>query len=128
MINFELVTTVQEILIEKFGGLIGVREINSLDSALIRPFMTYEEQELYSSPIEKAAALVESLICNHPFIDGNKRVGYVILRYFLLVNEFDIYATLSEKYEFVMKIANGQLSKEQIYDWLSERVFQNVGE
>jgi len=63
--------------------------------------MTFDQNELYPSPIDKAAALIESLISNHPFIDGNKRIGYVLLRYFLLENDLDIKATQSEKFDFV---------------------------
>jgi hypothetical protein len=51
-----------------------------LESALSRPYQTFDENELYNSPVEKAAALIESIIINHPLIDGNKRFGYVAMR------------------------------------------------
>lgn len=121
MISIEVVTNLHEILINKYGGVHGVRDYNSLESALNRPFMTFDQNELYPSPLDKAAALIESLISNHPFIDGNKRIGYVLMRYFLLENGLDIKATQSEKFDFVITIAQGQLSFEQIRSWLSEK-------
>jgi len=124
MIRLEFVINIHEILIEKFGGIHGIRDKKALESAISRPFMTFDQQDLYPSPIEKAAALLESVISNHPFIDGNKRIGYVLMRYFLLENNLDVKATQTEKYEFVIRIAQGQLSFEQIHKWLSERVIK----
>ena len=124
MIRIEFVINVHEVLIEKFGGIHGIRDKKALESAISRPFMTFDQQDLYPSPIEKAAALLESVISNHPFIDGNKRIGYVLMRYFLMENNLDVKATQTEKYEFVIRIAQGQLSYEQIHIWLSERVIK----
>ena len=122
MIRIEEVINIHEILIDKFGGSHGIRDIKGLESALNRPYMTFDQKDLYSTPVEKAAALIESLISNHPFVDGNKRIGYVIMRYFLLQNNMDIQATQSEKFDFVISIAQGQLSFEYICKWLSDRV------
>jgi len=124
MIRTEFVINVHEILIDKFGGIHGVRDIKLLESAITRPFMTFDQKDLYPSPTEKAAALIESIISNHPFLDGNKRIGYVIMRYFLLENNLDVKANQTEKFEFVIKIAQGQLSYEQIYSWLLEKVIR----
>jgi death on curing protein len=124
MIRIEFVINIHEILIEKFGGIHGIRDKKALESAISRPFMTFDQKDLYPSPIEKAAALLESVISNHPFLDGNKRIGYVLMRYFLLENNLDVKATQTEKYEFVIRIAQGQLSYEQIHSWLSERVIK----
>jgi len=121
MIKVELVITIHELLIEKYGGIQGIRDSKGLDSAIIRPFMTFDQQELYPTPVSKAAALIESLICNHPFLDGNKRIGYVMMRFFLLQNKLDIKATQSEKYDFVIKIANGQIQFDQILAWIEEK-------
>ncbi len=121
MINIELVISLHVLLIEKFGGSNGIRDYNALESAIARPFMTFDKEDLYPSPIEKAAALIESLISNHPFIDGNKRIGYVLMRYFLLENNIDIKATQSEKFEFVIKIAKGQSSTNEICSWIKEK-------
>jgi len=124
MIKIELVINIHELLIEKFGGVHGIRDLKSLESAISRPFMTFEEEDLYPTPIQQATALIESLIRNHPFIDGNKRIGYVIMRFFLMQNKIDLKANQSEKYDFVMKIANGQLTFAQIKAWITEKAVQ----
>ena len=121
MIKIEVVTNLHEILINKYGGVHGMRDYNALESAINRPFMTFDQNELYPFPIDKAAALIESLISNHPFIDGNKRIGYVLMRYFLLENDLDIKASPSEKFDFVINIAQGQWPFEQIRAWLNEK-------
>ena len=61
--------------IEDYGGSQGIRDASLLESAIARPFQTFEEKDLYPTFYEKAAALGESLIINHPFVDGNKRTG-----------------------------------------------------
>ena len=74
---------IHRVLIEKFGGASGVRDMNALQSAIGRPFVTFDNKELYPKAIDKAAALGESIISNHPFVDGSKRTGYVLMRLLL---------------------------------------------
>ena len=71
MIEVREALLIHQVLIEKFGGSHGLRDRGLLESALARPFQTFNDEELYPGPIEKAAALIESIITNHPFIDGN---------------------------------------------------------
>ena len=118
MINIDNAIKIQSLLIEKFGGTSGIRDKNQLESALGRPYQTFDKKELYESPVEKAAALIESLIVNHPFIDGNKRFGYIAMRILLLEAGLDIEATEDKKYEFVMSIAKGELKYEDICKWI----------
>jgi death-on-curing protein len=80
MIDLQDAIRVHEVLIDQFGGSKGVRDLAQLESALARPFQTFDQKDLYLSPLEKAAALIESILKNHPFIDGNKRIGYVLMR------------------------------------------------
>ena len=93
-----------------------------LESSLSRPFNTFDSIDLYPSIVEKAAALIESLIKNHAFVDGNKRIGYTIMRLFLLSAGFDIEAKEDEKYKFVISIAEGQLEIEAIRDWINAKL------
>lgn len=79
MIDLQEVLSIHKILIESFGGAYGLRDRSSLDSALQRPFQTFDGEFVYKSILEKAAALIESILINHPFVDGNKRTGYVLL-------------------------------------------------
>ena len=65
----------------------------------------FNQKELYPEPVDKAAAILESIISNHPFLDGNKRTAYVVARLVLRTNNLDVKATQDEKYEFVMSAA-----------------------
>lgn len=105
MITFELVVSIHRVLIKKYGGIAGLRDKNVLESAVNRPYQTFDGQELYTTTVSKAAALIESIISNHPFMDGNKRTGYVAMRVLLRKDRKDIAATEGEKYDFVIRIA-----------------------
>jgi death on curing protein len=119
MIPIKEVEHLHRILIDSFGGSHGIRDKAALESAIARPFQTFDGKELYPSVLEKAASLIESILINHPFIDGNKRTGYTLLRLFLIQNEIDITASQDNKYEFVIDIASGTLKYEGIVSWLS---------
>ena len=114
MIDKKDVLSIHKILIEKYGGKLRLRDDGALDSAINRPYGTFDGQEFYSSPIKKAAAILESLVINHPFIDGNKRIGYVMMRLILLNSHIDIEATEEEKYNFVIGVASGIIKYEEI--------------
>jgi death-on-curing protein len=107
MISVKEVLDIHNILIDEFGGSSGVRDLGSLESALARPFQSFGNEELYPTPILKASAFLESILINHPFIDGNKRTAYTITRLFLLSNNLDITASQNEKYEFITATASG---------------------
>ncbi len=118
MITEQEALEIHTILIERFGGSNGTRDKELLASALNRPYQTFDGQELYPSPIEKAAAILESIVKNHPFVDGNKRTGYVLARLFMLNNQLTIDADHEQKYQFVISISEGKLSFDQIREWL----------
>jgi death-on-curing protein len=122
MISIKEVEEIHKTLIRLFGGSDGIRDFESLESSLSRPFHTFNKKELHQSPINKAAALIESIVINHPFVDGNKRTGYVVMRSFLIANGFDIKASQKEKYDFVINIASGKIKLEQIIEWLKKHV------
>ncbi len=120
MIQLEDVLNIHEFLINKFGGSHGIRDINLLKSAISRPFQTFDQEDLYKSHFEKASALIESIVANHPFIDGNKRTGYVLMRLYLMENRIDITASQEAKYSFVIDIASGKLSHKEITKWIEQ--------
>lgn len=122
MISVKETEHLHAILIRNFGGTDGIRDKPALESALSRPFQTFDGTELYPTPVEKAAALIESILNNHPFVDGNKRTGYTLLRLFLMNNGLDLRASQEEKYEFVIGIASGQKRYEEILMWLESHV------
>jgi death-on-curing protein len=124
MIELRDALNIHDILIDKFGGSTGVRDLGLLESALHRPFATFENQELYPSPIEKAAAVLESILINHPFIDGNKRTAYVLMRLMLLEGGYDINAKQDEKYYMVTTASTGKIRFEEIKNWIHTHVIQ----
>ena len=119
MIGLSEVIKIHSILIERHGGSHGIRDKNLLESAISRPFATFDNNDLYQNPIEKAAAMLESMLINHPFIDGNKRIGYVLTRLILLDNQIDIDASQEEKYEFVIKVSKAEMKFIEIVEWLT---------
>jgi len=124
MIYLEL-TEVLELhrrLIEQSGGLLGVRDLGQVESALAQPQMTFEGQELNPTVADKAAALAFSLIQNHPFVDGNKRVGHAVMETFLVCNGFEINATVDEQEAVILKVAAGQMGREPFTEWLQQRI------
>lgn len=121
MIDYQEVLEIHQVLIREFGGSQGVRDESGLKSALERPFSGFGETEFYSTPEEKAGAILESIVKNHPFIDGNKRTGYVLMRLVLMNFGKDIQATQDEKYDFVISVASGQLDFQEIITWIKQR-------
>ena len=105
-------------LIAETGGEHGVRDLGLLQSAVSRPQASFEGQDLYPDVYHKAAALLESLINNHPFVDGNKRTGFTSAAMFLKINGFSLVASNQEVESFVLSIASGEGSIETITDWL----------
>ena len=106
MIDLNTALSIHEKSINFFGGGSGIRDNGALLAALARPYQTFDQQELYPSPAEKAAAVFESLIINHPFIDGNKRTEYVLMRATLSIYDLDVLAFEDEK------IPNNHCSKQ----------------
>ncbi|MEM9887887.1 MAG: type II toxin-antitoxin system death-on-curing family toxin [Bacteroidota bacterium] len=125
MITLEKVLTIHSLALDKFGGSEGVRDMNLLDSAIKRPFATFDGQELYPKATDKAAAIIESIVKNHPFSDGNKRTGYILMRFILLKAGIDVEATEDEKYDFVIRIAESKMAFEEIKLWIEDRLEKN---
>jgi death-on-curing protein len=122
MIELNQVLHVHEKLLEEFGGGKGIRDLGLLESAIARPFQTFGKIDLYPSLEEKAAAIIESIVRNHPFIDGNKRTGYVLMRLLILSSKKDIRATEKEKYKFVISIASSKIEFEDIILWIKKHL------
>lgn len=118
MIEISEVEKIHDILIERFGGAKGIRDKGTLESAIGRPFQTFDGKDLYPDPVDKAAAIFESLVSNHPFVDGNKRTAYVLMRLILKRNQLDIEVDQDIKYDFVIKAAKGELTFDKIKTWI----------
>ena len=107
-------------IIRQSGGTVGLRDQGLLESAVYRPQASFGSQDLYPDLFSKAAALGHSIVSNHPFVDGNKRVGFEAMRLMLRLNGYDLHASLEAKFEFVIEIAKGQLTEQAIADWLKQ--------
>jgi death on curing protein len=105
-------------ILEQTGGAVGVRSLEALQSSLALPQATFDRHDLYPSIVEKAAALGFSLILNHPFVDGNKRVGHAAMEVFLVLNGFEVDATVTEQEETILLLAAGKLNKLDFIGWL----------
>jgi death on curing protein len=101
-------------LIERYGGAPGIRDVGALESALHRPQTGY-----YGMLVHEAAALCESLVQNHPFVDGNKRVAFAVVDVFLRINGYTITASSTAIYGHVMKLLReGDFDMEHLVPWL----------
>ncbi len=100
-------------IIEQSGGSAGISNQGGLESALAQPRMTFGREELYPTIVEKALALGFSLIKNHPFFDGNKSIGHAAIEVFLVLNGFEIEATVDEQERVILQVASGELGREE---------------
>jgi death on curing protein len=108
------------VLIERYGGSEGVRDLESLKAAIQRPWGPSFGPERFPGPYQKAAALCESLIRRHPFVDGNKRTGVTVGSYLLSTFGYEVEATQRELEDFGVDVARGALDLEQISLWFED--------
>ncbi len=105
-------------IIEKSGGINGIRNLGGLESAVALPKQSFSGTELYPSLIEKAAVLCFSIIANHPFIDGNKRTGHASMETFLILNGMELTASADEQEHIMLSLASGEMNRESFVKWL----------
>ncbi len=120
MITKEIVLQLHEFSITKYGGSSGIRDEGLMESAILRPYQTFGGENLYPTAYEKAAAVVESIIINHPFVDGNKRTGYLAMLAILGEGKLEITASNDKIYSFIISISTGEIKFEEIVKWLKE--------
>ena len=120
MIRFssEKVKLLHQLLAEATGGSVGVRDEGLLDSAIEGAFATFDGVELYPSKEEKAAKLGYSLIPNHAFVDGNKRIGVYVMLSFLELNGIHIESTDEDVVSLGLGVADGSMEQKDILDWI----------
>ena len=112
------VVRLHQMLIESSGGASGIRDLGLLDSALAQPRATFDGRDLHPEVLEKAAALCTSLVQNHPFVDGNKRVGHAAMATFLNLNGVEIVAAVDEQEQLILSLAAGDQGRESMVAWL----------
>lgn len=111
-------------LIEETGGSHGIRDLALFQSAVARPLAAFGGNDLYPDLFTKAAALMHSIIKNHPFVDGNKRTGITAASIFLMHNGFQITASNKELERFTVKIASTNTDIEEIAKWFKKQSVQ----
>ena len=112
------VLLLHEQLLEEFGGTAGIRDDGLLESALASPFQTFGGQNLYPSVQAKAAQLGFGLVCNHPFVDGNKRIGAHVMLVFLALNGIELSYTQQELIDVIFSVAAGQATAANLLQWI----------
>jgi death-on-curing protein len=122
--SLEQVEALHHLLIVQTGGAHGLRDRGALESAVVQPRMSFGGRELYPSLAEKAAALSFSLVSNHPFVDGNKRIGFATGVAFLRANGHDISSPIDEAEQIVLKLAAGELSREEWTSWVRDHIVE----
>lgn len=121
-LTLEEVLELHRLALDQSGGLNGVRDLGGLESALAQPQMTFGGQELYVSVGEKAAALGYSLVCNHAFVDGNKRIGHAAMETFLVLNGWELASTVEEQEQLILRLAAGSLNREEFTAWVQSHL------
>jgi death-on-curing protein len=122
--------TVSEILdlhrlvLEQSGGADGVRDLGAVESAVAQPQMTFGGQELCPTMAEKATAQGFSLVMNHPFVDGNKRVGHAAMETVLVLNGYELKAPVDEQERIVLQVAAGELGRPEFTEWVRNRMVE----
>ena len=117
----EIVPLLHLDLIHRYGGRHGLRDRGLLSSALAQPKMTIRGKYLHRTIFEKAAAYGCHLCRNHPFVDGNKRVAFVVMDIFLQMNGWHINTTEQDAFKMMMSLASGRISKPALAKWLKTR-------
>ena len=113
-------------IIEKTGGAKGIRDLNLIESALNRAFVTFESKDLYKDIIDKIAAITYGLINNHGFVDGNKRIGIAVMLFLLKLNELKIRYSQKELIKLGLGIADGLITEENLRNWIRHHEIRQV--
>lgn len=116
------VLRLHEAIIARSGGQGGLRDEGALESALAQPLVSFAGRELYPGIVEKAAALCFSLVRNHSFIDGNKRIGHAVMVVFLNLNGMTVKAGIDEQERIILGVAAGRVDRAGLVAWLEKCV------
>ncbi len=125
MLTKEQVILLHKLIYDRFGGSYGVRDEGLLDSALAAPMQTYGGQDLFETDLDKILQLAFGLIRNHPFADGNKRIGALALLVLLEVNGYRLNTSNKEFYAVIYGVASGKVDEEEFREWVGSRAFKH---
>ncbi|GIK36450.1 MAG: death-on-curing protein [Chloroflexota bacterium] len=123
-LNLNEVLELYRLIMEQSGGATGIHNLSVLESALAQPRMSFGGEELYPTIVEKASILGFSLIKNHPFLDGNKRIGHAAMETFLILNGYEIQASIDEQEKVILQVASGEIARNEFTDWLRAHMIE----
>lgn len=109
-------------IIEQSGGAGGVRDLGGVESAVAQPQMTFDGDELYPTIEAKVTTLCFSLVMNHPFVDGNKRIGHAAMEIFLVMNGYELVADVDDAEKLIVALAAGELTRERLLEWIASKM------
>ena len=109
-------------LIERYGGSYGVRDEGLLDSAVNAPFQSFDGNDFFPTVTDKAVRLCIGLVRNHPFIDGNKRIGALALLTTLDLNKYHFRISNAELSSVILDLAAGKINDEYLLQWVMDRI------
>src|SRR5689334_15702127 len=121
-LSLQEVISLHSLLIAQSGGSSGLRDRGAVESAIAQPEASFGGNDLYPDLARKAAALGHSLIQNHPFVDGNKRVGHAAMEVFLLLNGHEINASVDDQEKIIIDVASGKISRIELGEWLLQHM------
>ena len=121
----EVLTLYRQIM-QRSGGAVGVRDMGGLESAIAQPRMTFGGQELYPDLADKTAALGFSLINNHPFVDGNKRIGHAAMEVFLMLNGYEFQASVDAQEEIILQVAASDMGRGEFTVWIRTHIVKQI--
>ncbi len=127
LVTEDEVLALHDAALRAYGGMPGLRDAELMRSALSQPFVTFGGSELYPTLWDKIAALGRSLVSNHAFVDGNKRVGFAAMAVSLRRNGFRLDCSADEGDSMVLAIATQVYDREEIAEWLQEHAVPIVG-
>lgn len=122
LLTKEDILLLHEQLIDRYGGLSGIRDEGLLDSALNAPFQGFGEFDFYPSIPEKAVRLCYGLVKNHPFFDGNKRIGAMALTVLLDLNHYSLQAKKGELSKIILQLAANEISNTDLLQWVYDHL------
>lgn len=116
------VTLIHSEIIQKTGGIDGIRDQTILDSAISSPLQSFGGQDLFRTDVEKIARLGYGLASNHAFLDGNKRIGAMVTQLLMSWNQYKIDIQTGELSTVFISIANGQFGYKDLLSWISSKI------
>ena len=119
-LSIEQVLALHAFQLRRYGGARGLRDRGALEAAVARPAMTFGGEDLYGDAAAKAAALMHSLVANHPFVDGNKRVGAHAAILFLAANGLEVLFAPADLTQVTIALASGRMEAEALAIWLRQ--------